>query len=234
MLNIVGCSDDTTGPDNSSDPIVAPKQGSTYNYATYDTDATGQKETGTDATYTVTVAATGMTYQGKSNVMMFVQSGSQTDTSYVAYESNGDVSLFLGTQLSDVELGDVNVASNLWLKVPFVSTTTTTLKVVDTTIAGSTGNERIKLTFSATGTGSEEITVGTEKLNARKADLKMDMEMTFSGLPLTSTSTSKMWFIPKIGSMGKTVTTTTASIGGIPGGQTSGSVETLTSYTLQP
>jgi hypothetical protein len=230
LAGLGGCSDDTTGPDTggdvNTDAIVAPKQGSTYTYAVYDTDSTGKKVSGTDRTEIYTVTSASLTLGGKSNVTMFVSNAAEPDTGYIHYETNGDVTIYQAEE-------EAGVTTYSWITLPFVSRSTHNITLIDSTIDDGFGNNgQIKFTSQTTGTGSEKITVGTEEFKANRATWKIDATFPLLGLSVTSTTTSTLSFVPKIGFWVKQETKSTGSLGPL-GGSTKGQVSTLTSYSLK-
>lgn len=227
LAGLTGCKDDPASPsggDVNTDAIVAPKQGSTYTYAMYETDSTNKKVPGSDQTVVYTVVATNLSLGGKSNVLLFVSDRSEPDSGYVYYESNGDVSIYQGS-----DEGGMEVFS--WIKLPFVSRSTINVTLIDTTINEGGISGKIKVTSQTTGTGSEKITVGSEEFKANKATWKLDATFPFFGASLTTSSTTTLSFVPKIGFWVKEEGKSTGSLSGVGG--TNGEVWTLTSYSLK-
>lgn len=227
LAGLTGCKSDSTGPDNNSntDPIAAPKTGSTYTFNSYKTDSTGKKVTGSDETVTYTVISNNLTLGGKSNVVFVVSDRTEADSGYIHYESNGDVMIYQGSP-------EVGAASYSWIKLPFVSRSTENVTLIDSTFNDPDFSGHVKVTSQTTGTGTEKLTVGSEQLTANKATWKLDVTLPFFGVPITVTSTSTFSFVPKLGFWAKQETKQSGGLSGI-GASSSGQVDILTSYTLK-
>lgn len=224
LATLTGCKSDPASPGNdvNTDPIVAPKQGSTFTYNVYKTDSTNKKVPGSDETVIYTVVSTNLTLGGKSNVLLFTSD--RSDSGYIHYESNGDVAIYQGS-----DEGGVEVFS--WITLPFVSRATRNETLIDTTLSEGPFSGKVKVTSQTTGTGTEKIKVGTEELKTNKATWKLDVTIPFFGTSVTSTSTSTFAFHPKVGFWVKQESQSNAVLSGVGG--TSGEVMTLTSYSLK-
>ena len=77
-----------------STPLVRPGVGSLFFIHTYDLDSNGAKRLGVEWFDTVTVLATGMSFQGRNNVSGFRWLNDDSDIGHVSYDANGDWSLF--------------------------------------------------------------------------------------------------------------------------------------------
>lgn len=96
LAGLSACKDNPGTTDTPVDPgstssWKAPGQGSTYDMATWKLTA-DRLPTGDSTALTYTVAATGLTFGGRSGVTRFV---SPADTINLIYESNGDLSFYL-------------------------------------------------------------------------------------------------------------------------------------------
>lgn len=226
-LTLTGCKDDPTTTPPSGDALVKPKTGTTYTFATYQTDSLGAKVPGSDSTKTYTVVATDLTYAGKTNVYKLAPSGSDVeDTVYVRYEDNGDVSQYFASNDDMLEFGT-------WITVPFTTKTPQTKKALDTTVAfPGLGDIKLVVDITTSGSGSASSTVPAGTFNAMRGQVDVKITGTSGGLALISLNrTITLQFAPKIGYAVSVGEAGTASFFGSV--ERDGTSETLTSYTLQ-
>ncbi|MEO5930708.1 MAG: hypothetical protein ABIR47_12300 [Candidatus Kapaibacterium sp.] len=227
-----GCTDTPASPSGNSTTITPAKQGSTFTSYEYSKDSLGQVEQGSQDTVVSTIAKTGLTIGGKSdvNMMIGVKKSGETDTTYFRYESNGDLSLYFDASDSSSDTPPIQAA---WIALPFASKTPMNVTLVDTATSDSTlGAGRFTVTSSAVQTGTENITVGSETLSAEKVQWKFDISSKFGLFGLAQSVTSTMWFAPKIGFIVKQEQITSA---GIPGflSVSGSSYQNLVSYSLK-
>ncbi len=225
LIGFTGCKDNPSNPGTGNNDLVKPKVGSTYTFATYDTDSTGAKVPGSDSTLVYTVASTTLTLDGKNDCMMLVPSNPNEDTVYVHYESNGDVSQYFGVPDSPLE-------GKIWITLPFTSKTQISSTLMDTSYVDSSGlTTQVKLQSSQVGSGSENVTVGAGTFSAQKVKWTLASTLTIGPFPVSLTAQSDMWFAPKIGFIVKLEGKTTGGFAGFGGN--GGNVQTLTSYSLK-
>lgn len=139
--------------------VVAPKDGPTvgsiYLYDFYQTDAAGVKVPGSDRTLEDEVVDAHVSYRGKSNVFVILESG---ELSYYAAESNGDVSVYV----DPAQGGPFGSVIGGWKTLPYGSKrTNVTLMTKDTVIEDASFPAPItvkaKQTASYTGETSVKI-----------------------------------------------------------------------------
>ncbi|MBL8000156.1 MAG: hypothetical protein JNL32_16155 [Candidatus Kapabacteria bacterium] len=118
------------GSEDPSAPItfVQPKVGSTYTYDQYATDTLNALPIASSRDTTVaTFIQVGKSMFGKTNVSMIItESRNGADTSYMNYESNGDVSLSF----------DIGTGQTEWISVPVSSRVPQTFSHTDTVVDG--------------------------------------------------------------------------------------------------
>ncbi|MDB5033770.1 MAG: hypothetical protein JWQ98_1011 [Chlorobi bacterium] len=227
-----GCTDTPTSTGGNSTTITPAKQGSTFTSYTYSKDSLGQMQQGSQDTTVSTIAKTGLTIGGKSDVNMAigVKKSGGTDTTYFRYESNGDVSLYFNATDSS---GGAPPMQTAWITLPFASKTSMNLTIVDTAMSDSTfGAGRFKVTSSAVQTGTENITVGSETLSAEKVQWKFETSATFGLFGIGQSVVSTIWFAPKIGFIARQEQITSE---GIPGflSVSGSSYQNLVAYSLK-
>jgi hypothetical protein len=155
FVALAGCKS-STSPSSPSSNITMPNAGSYFVTASVETNSTGaivSSDTTTDS-----FIQTGLNYDGKTNVDMIyeTQAGVVTDTAYLHYESNGDLSVY--------STGGASLFSG-WITYPFASQGTNNING-DTVIMGE--NTQINLSLSGGGNGTSTImgqSVAVEKVN---------------------------------------------------------------------
>ena len=185
---ISGCGSSSTGPDTGT-PSTAPKTGSTYTMESYNIDSSGNK-LGTAVTGDILVTGT-TDYAGKQNVTMF---GAGNVLEYLVYESNGDVSVFVPSKTQN----GVTYRSG-WATYPFGGKGEHTLTLFDSTYITQGITGILKSTWSSKYLGSEEITVGTEKLMTLKVQTESIAINQFGNAGGAGRTTSTEWYAPSIG-----------------------------------
>lgn len=122
---LIGCSEDPA-VDNTPKRVI-PQGGSSYTYTRTERTNTDPYPTvsGTDTVHTVTSAANFTSYEGKDTVITFVDintmnSSATPDTMKIAYEANGDISIYRGDGIEG--LPDViPITIPKWWTLPFKS-----------------------------------------------------------------------------------------------------------------
>jgi hypothetical protein len=193
-LFFVGC--------DSEDPAT-PKcyagKGSTFTYTRTDKKADGTIITGTDSTIVAEVIESVHPYENKDSVITVVEGS--IDTVRMAYEPNGDVSVYGGLNFG----GFPNPFSDSipkWWKLPTTSKGEIPIASID--IDFSIDFPPITITLKkivgiADYKTTEDITVGSEKLSSSKVDVTFVLSANISGLPTTFNFIRTYWYCDKIG-----------------------------------
>jgi hypothetical protein len=211
------------GPGSSSG--VQPKIGSSFTYFEYSIDTTtGQVVPGSTDTSVETVAKTGMSYSGKSNVTMVVSSSIYgLDTSYINYESNGDIS-------SVFSLGFMGSGSS-WITIPVASKATNTIALYDTTTYLLGVPTETKASLTASFVDNETVMVGSQSLSVEKIELLVTGTTTTLGVTQTQNIASYGYYAPSIGYIVKSLTPSFVDV--TTGTKQEGNGSTLLSYILK-
>ncbi len=191
---IVGCHSTTTSPNDGGSTIVRHGAGSYFIMERVTRDSTGAIVS-TSTTKEMFVA-TGLTIYGKSDVIALLDSsmsGWSVDTSYIRYESNGDVSSY-------VRPGSlpINGGTSPWITIPFGSQQSVTWLRYDTVSQFSAAHERA--TFAGAGSGSVTIkgqTFSTE--NVVSSITLTDTTFGPTNNVFNSSSSSTIFFAPALG-----------------------------------
>lgn len=150
---LVSCSDNPSDP---SGPTTAttPKAGSSFTFETVQTDtSTGAPIESTRRESSSTIAATGVSYMGRTNCVKFTSEDNGTTTEgYINYPSSGDMELLHPTSTP----GGLRYT---WATVPVKTKGTTTTILYDSTIAIATFIYHNRMTAIYEHVGTETITV---------------------------------------------------------------------------
>jgi hypothetical protein len=192
---IAGCKSSSTSPNGSGGSTVIPNAGSYFIIANLQFDSTGAIIS--SDTTVETFFATGLTIYGKTNVAELIDSsnGQVTDTAYINYESDGDVSAF----------GNNIAGSSDWWLYPFASQQSQTING-DTSYSGVA--EKYTFTFSGGGSGNASILgkdFSTEKVN-------LNGKIIASFLGVTDTVSGSFGTISFAPSLGEVVDETTPAM----------------------
>ena len=179
---VSGCSDKVgppTGPGSTS--VTVPKTGSVFIYKAWELDSNGVQVPGTVIFDTERVLATGLQYEGKSNVSEMISQGKPV---YISYESNGDISIFY-------QGGSSAGSRSGWQTMPVASKSPTTMTEFDTTYPnGSIDRHDLTITY----TGESNVNLAGQTFDA----LSFQIEDVFT--PSSEyNSTETDWFAPGIG-----------------------------------
>jgi len=210
-------SDDPVAPPEIVTPIV-PGIGSTYTYASYETDANNTKVAGSDRQTTFTVVGTGLTHRGLPNVWA-VASGSSSDTLYFAIDDSNDV-WFLPSGAGNITYP--------WTKLPqstgdiWITRGTGSIEIGGTKLATST-----KVTVSNVAT--ETIKVNNTNVLTHKLDVNMTITFSVSGQENTTAVMYTLSYAPALGTYARV----NAKAQQIDGSIENGTFEELTSYSLK-
>ncbi len=194
-IALAGCS--SSSSPNGSTAVVHPNEGSTFTFVTVITDSAGKVVPPIDTTVE-TFAGVGFTLNGETNVDQLVdnQDGNLTGTSYLHYESDGDVSY--------LSPGGYFGALNGWWLFPFASQQTVSI-TGDTIENGDTLQST--LTFQGAGSGSITImgqTFSEERVTGSIAGISTSL---VKGKVTTVTGTQSLGTISFAPALGETVET---------------------------
>lgn len=215
-MTVVGCGDDPVNPGDNTTSVV-PKSGSIYNYTSYKT-VNGARVNGSDSTYRSSVVANARTFEGKSNVVTFFDG---SDSTYLAYESNGDVSLYATNDEGE----------GMWMKYPFASKTTFSLPEEVSYIEIGGGIDTVTTKITAKHVGTQEVTVGSEKLATQKVEFELNIAHNWEGESGGSSFKTTFYYAPKIGMFARadeeaTITQLDGTV------SRTGEIRNLSTYTL--
>ena len=162
-----GCKSNSTD-NNPSNAISSARTGSTFIYHNYYIDTLGAKITNDPNTAesidTVTVLATGISYQGKTNVTNFYNSGPDKGSYFLNYEASGDISLY-----GEPRVSGVFTLHGGWVTLPLAGLSSSTFVLADTVVKenGKPDHRRYE-TETDTYIGNDNISVGQETLECIK------------------------------------------------------------------
>lgn len=229
----VGCAYDP-GANTLPGKTVAPKAGSTFTFKNVQIDTLGKTIDSSAYTSRDSIMEIGTTYSGKTNVTHLsstdLKTGVKSDT-YINYETNGDVSIFTGGGGQSIFGGTFPN----WLTLTVQSHTTTTLKLIDTTISFLLGGVSLPVHIVAIDT-QKYVNNGTASVSGNTLPVINMSELivaTFNAILLSSSTTSitKIAFAPSIGYITDQRSEPTKGIFGTRA--SNGSETTLISYTLK-
>ncbi|MBS1913936.1 MAG: hypothetical protein JST22_18250 [Bacteroidetes bacterium] len=239
-LIAAGCSKPIAGP---SEPLIhTPKAGSTFLFHTYAKDTLGKEDPATDTVSARIVTSTNATVAGKTGVIQYKEAA---DTLSMHFEDNGDVSnlipaiTFPGNQAPPTPQTPSFSFPARWAVLPYGSKTPQTVPPIDTTVSFPVQGVPLAIPVKGSGTstyvGTEDLTVGSEKIGTQKAFVTYNVGFT---IPFVGdgkiTISDTLWFSPKLGMFVKDDGLTTAQYpqglgrSGIQGG----SFSILTSYVI--
>lgn len=228
-LIIAGCDSDGGGP--ISQPRVYAGKDSRFTYTKTDKTAEGTPIFGTDTTIVAVVAEGVHSFQGKDSVITVIENGQ--DTMHMAYEPNGDVSLYGGFDLGGFPnpFGDTIPK---WWTLPVVTKGELPIMSLDLdfTIDMPPISVTIKkLTAIADYKTTEQIDLGSEKLSSGKIEVVFTVNFELSGFPSSLNFRTTYWYSDKIGYFSKfDIQNDQLPIGGFDPGNF---VQVLTSYSLK-
>ncbi len=194
--------------------------------------------------HSATVITTGLSLLGKNNVYYVNDDG---DTSYYAYESNSDVSMYLQSpgylqnhtfgENTDITLQTVlDTVFHNWITLPIATKDTGRVVYNATnTLVVSGDHVSTKILAKADFIGDSSITLtGGEILAAKHCKITITAVLDLVTYSATITHIRDIWFVPKIGYIARLITRTS-----VPNIQqlvvptdTTAIEKTLTSYTL--
>lgn len=164
----IGCSED---PVDNTPKRVIPKAGSSYNYVRTERGSTTPYATvsGTDTVHTVTSIANFTTFAGEDSTISFVDVNTMNasaphDTMTIAYQGNGDISIYRGNGLEGLPSG-LPITVPIWWTLPFKSKTD--VMIMDQVI-GLTFNVGVEVTIDkVTGAAKSTATSVNYTLNGK-------------------------------------------------------------------
>lgn len=148
-------------------------------------------ETPVEGNFEVTVRATDMIVDGRERVAQFA---SDTATSLVCYEPNGDISFYMkkGT-IAGCEV------DNTWLRFPLGGSggISEALPVMRRDATGAA--TQCLASWQASPAGEEEITVGTETVRAQKSIAQFQFGSDSPDDTITRSRRYTVWYAPELG-----------------------------------
>lgn len=192
-----GCKSSTTDPGTNS-AIIAPKVGNFFVYDVYYIDTLGTKIVGVpyleEEMDTVTVVGSGITYQGRTNVVNTTSTGS-FGAWFMNFESTGDVSIW-----QNPSTHTPFVVHGGWRTFPVTTKGGSNYVLVDSVVQQSGqpdwhGYETVSINY----VGVQDITVGAETLTCEKFDLINNGQ--YGNHDITGTDTTSMLFSSKLGAV---------------------------------
>jgi hypothetical protein len=180
----VGCSEDPV-TDNTPKRAI-PKKGSTYNYVRSERAATDPYApvAGTDSTHMVTSQDNYISFSGKDTVITFLDVNTMNpsagaDTMRIAYEGNGDISIYRGNGLEGLPVLPVSIP--VWWQLPFKSKSAITIfdQILDITF--DLGGVQVTVK-KVTGTSIGSVTSSNLEINGKSyACDRADVTFTVTG-----------------------------------------------------
>ena len=219
VLSSCSKSSNPTGPGTTT--YVQPKAGSFFTYDEYQTDTTtGQPVPGTRDTSVQTFVQSGISYMGKTNVSEIVSASRMShDTTYLNYESNGDLSVWGSSGLS---------STMSWLLLPTGSKTSNSI-TSDTTVTILGITTETKTVFTLAYVDDETMTIKGQSISVTKLKEMITLTVTTAGVPATQTQSSFAYFAPSLGYLTKTETP--VQVGIFSTGRQQGQLSTLFDFT---
>lgn len=197
-LALESCNTNSTD-NNPNNALASPKTGSYFVFDNYYIDTLGAKilsdPNAAESIDTTSVLATGINYQGKTNVTNFYNSGSDKRSYFINYDASGDVSFFVPQKVSDVFM-----LRSGWLTLPVAGLGSTTFIYADTVVKenGKADHRRYE-TETDTYIGNANITIGTETLDCVKIQSVYLRDDTQGIYGSHNSDTTIVWFSKKTG-----------------------------------
>jgi hypothetical protein len=221
-----GCASSTSSTPGSGTPLVSAKPGSVFNLEVTYTDSNGNNLRPTDQQYD-SVMATGITFQGKTNVVQIYQSVNGTpSTGYYAILDNGDLAIYAGQSQPGMK--------SQWVVLPFGTGASTTTVILDTTITNGLAVSQSKETATYSHASSTTVTVAGTTLTCDGVRGQYETTSTVSipGYPAQTTKTILpdfyYYWSRDIGFVAKSISTSSYGFNG-----TMHVTQTLKSYTVR-
>lgn len=212
----IGCDSDSAENSSALPTTLPPMTGSVYIYGRVDLDPLGRIISGSESTYSDSVAETDMTLYGKMNVMRIVSSTS--GDRYFNFEANGDIS----------EYQDFAPFNPVWVTYPIQSKASQSIIIADTTIliAGQSTyfSSKINLTYE----GISSMPIYDSSLVLAKTKVQAIINVVSPIQNQNDTINAYFYFSPSIGYIAKTEED--AITGSV---QSNAAKSTLVSFTLK-
>ncbi len=220
FLSSCSKTDNPVTPGSSS--FVQPKAGSSFTYDEYATDTTtAQPVPGSRDTSVQTIVQTGMTYNGKTNVTKIISvTSGNNDTSYINFESNGDLSVYIN---------GLSIPQK-WFTFPTGSKSTNSVTLSDTTQDVFGVSIETKVVLTASFVDNETMTVKGQFLSVTKIKQAFTITITTAGVPNIQSQNSFLYFAPSIGYVTKSETPVSTDLSGA---KAQGHLSILFDYTLK-
>jgi hypothetical protein len=205
-IQFIGCSDDPTTTDNSPKRTI-PKAGSSYTYVRTEKTPANVVISGSDSIHVVTSIGNFAPFQGKDSVISFVDVNTQNttatpDTMTIAYEGNGDISIYRGNGFEGLPPG-VSLDIIKWWRLPFKSKAD--VLIIDTTVnlsftIGAISVSITKVNGVATGSATtENVSINGTVYICDRADVTFTIIGSASGFPATLVFHTKYLFNEELG-----------------------------------
>jgi hypothetical protein len=201
FLIIVACQVVVAGCDSEDPgkPRYYAGQGTSFTYTRTDKNADGTTITGSDTTITAVVIEGVHHYEGKDTVITVVEGN--FDTVRMAYEPNGDVSVYGGLNFGGFPNPFADTLPKWW-KLPVASKGE--VPIVSMDLNFSIDFPPIVITLKkivgvADYKTTEDIIVNGDRLTSSKVEVAFTLTASLSGLPSTLNFTRTYWFCDKIG-----------------------------------
>ncbi|HEY3874528.1 MAG TPA: hypothetical protein VGM92_03555 [Candidatus Kapabacteria bacterium] len=192
---VSGCKSNSTSPNGGGTAITPPNAGSYFIAVNTETDSTGAVIS-LDTEKNMVILSNAAFY-GKTGVTVFVdsdyQNGLSPDTTYLKYESTGDVEEYAGSS------GNSSFNATGWITLPFGSQSSATLVNTDTTLGFGVHG---RITEGVSGAGTGNVTVEGESFYVNKVNLQVSIIDTASAPTFVISSisfTTTASFAPALG-----------------------------------
>ncbi len=195
-----GCKSDTVTATDSG--AVTPKAGSSYTYNQHYKDSTNTGITENDSIIVATVISSGLTFEGKNNVIT-LHDGNGADTLRYVMESNGDVSVYRANFAANVGASPISFTNPTpWMTLPFGSKKTgVALFTAYDTINFNGANIPLVIVGTGDYIGTETLVDGTGKkiASGNKAKLTITVSGSYLGVNINIIVGQTYSFDPTIG-----------------------------------
>ena len=195
LMLFIGCGEDD--PNNpSTSEVTIPGVGTIYTYTDYETE-NNVKVDSTEQTVTAEVLETGLSFKSKTGVVHIQEIGTldPTDTthSYLKYENNNDVSVWLDIG----EEADIDGIDPSWIVLPFGSKSNQTLTLIDTVVDNGVGGKAdLQLIITTSWVREETAQIQGNELKIWVGRLNTNWKLPFLG---TIEGSTDFFFAPEIG-----------------------------------
>lgn len=238
-VTFVGCSETPSDPPDTTPKKTIPKSGSTYSYTRTEKEPDGTNTANTDSTHIVTSQSDVAAFAGKDSVVTFIDKNTMRasdngDTMTIAYETNGDISIYRGNGIPGVPI-PIPIEIPTWWTLPLKSKTAVTIIDLDTNIAINLGILTVnvtKVTGIASYIGAEPFLINGVDQKPERSDVIFSVK-TSQGIDLTLRTS--YWFSEKAGyfTQTETVNTYPSALITLAGLKPDNNVQILTGYTVK-